>query len=167
MSDNSKSARGPGAPKGRRPVVWVCEAIVGCTCGNAKLRSEKYILADKAPNSEASGVFPQEDAEKAFTEQFNIAPQKIWGPMYDKKGGQQNKSKKRSSVSRDFDGMKLSTEECRAAIYNGWNGLVFDIENQEGKAMFVFTSEINPEPGKKRAAPGAAKISLSELQFAE
>ncbi len=31
--------------------------------------------------------------------------------------------------------------------------------------MFVFTSEVSPDPGKKRSTPGAARINISELQF--
>jgi hypothetical protein len=161
---NGEEKRGPGAPKGRRPVIWVCETIVGCTCGNAQLKSEKILLEDQDEGSEA-GSFPQEAAEKMFTTKHGVSPTMVYGPMYDKKGGQVKERRKKGLISRDIADMRLCRDKKqRHGIWDGWHGIANYIEGDDEQVYFCFVKEVMPT-GKDRKAPMPGKILVSELVF--
>ncbi len=169
MSDNTtEEKRGPGAPKGRRPVIWVCEAVVGCTCGEAKLKSERIVLKDQSPDSD-HGSFPREAAEKIFLEKYGVEPDNVYGPMYDKKGGQPNKLKrKRGAISRDISDMRLCRDKKqRHGIWEGWHGIANYIEDDDEKVYFCFVKEVDPTPGKEKKPPAPGKVNVSEMTFDE
>lgn len=169
-----KEAKGPGAPKGRRSVIWVCEAIVGCECGFAQLKSEKILVPDQSPCLESCakgctehGSFPREQAEKMFMETHGIEPLTVYGPMYDKKGGQPNKIRnKRGAISRDIVDMRLCrNKQQRHGIWEGWHGIVNYIEDEEDKVYFCFIREVNPDSEKIKKQPIPGKVNVSELVF--
>lgn len=165
-TQNEEIKPGPGAPKGRRPVIWLCEAIVGCTCGNAQLKSEKILVKDQDPNS-LNGVFPQEEAEKMFEAEYGIEPLKVYGPMYDKKGGLPNKARrKRGIISRDVADMRLCrNKKQRHGIWEGWHGIVNYIEGDDDKVYFCFIREVRPDSEKIKKQPIPGKVNISELVF--
>ncbi|MDP2683501.1 MAG: hypothetical protein Q8P20_00435 [bacterium] len=161
----SQIKRGPGAPKGHRPVIWVCEAIVGCECGKAVLKSDKIILQDQNPESEA-GSFPMEAAKKIFADNNGVEPEMMHGPMYDKKGGTSKLLRKRGAISRDIANMRLCmTKKQQHGIWDGWRGIANYIENDNEKVYFCFVKELNPIKGKEKAPPAPGKINISELEF--
>lgn len=156
--------RGKGAPKGRRSVIWVCSGVTGCTCGNAQLKTEKIAVQDQEPDSD-QGSFPKEIAEKQFTNKYNMVPQIILGPMYEKKG--QNKIvNKRATISRDISDMRLcrKRQQCHG-IWEGWHGIANYIENDNEKVYFCFVREENPQPGKSKKIPSPGKVNIEDLVF--
>jgi len=157
MTQNKKE-RGPGAPKGRRPELLICAAVV-----DGKLVSKQYSIEDQSPGEEGSGHFPIDGALNEFESEFGKKPDKYWDHLYLKKSALKNSSSKKPNVSRDFQGMKLSTDEAKEAIYNGWKGVVFETVGAD-QALFVFTEEINPS-GKKKNPPNAAQIKVKDLEF--
>jgi hypothetical protein len=168
MSDNTteEEPRGPGAPKGRRPVVWITAAVVGCTCGKAELKAEKISVKDQDPDS-LHGSFPQEEAERLFKSEHSVNPVAIYGPLYDKKGGQPSKvRRKRGSISRDIADMRLCRDKKqRHGIWEGWHGMACYIEDDEEKVYFCFVREVEPDPEKTRKPPAPGKVNISELVF--
>lgn len=166
IDEKEEEVRGPGAPKGRRPVIWICSAIEGCTCGNAKLTSEKISVLDKNPDS-MHGSFPQTEAEKLFMDVYGVAPASVHGPMYDKKGGQQSKiRRKRGAISRDIADMRLCRDKKqRHGIWEGWHGIANYIEDDEEKVYFCFVREVEPDPEKTKKPPAPGMINISELVF--
>ncbi len=162
MSNNTEK-RGPGAPTGRRPVVWICAAMVG-----DDLICERVTIDDKNPDSE-SGNFPRTDAESVFMNKYNVKPAQVLGPFYEKKGGKQIKSaKKRGSISRDISDLRLnSNKKQRQAIFGAWHGLVNFIDGDDNGALFVFLRETDPSLGKKKTPPRAGKVSISDLTFTD
>ncbi|KKN67658.1 hypothetical protein LCGC14_0459170 [marine sediment metagenome] len=164
-NDTREESRGPGAPKGRRPVIWICEAIVGCTCGNAQLKSEKIAVPDQNPDS-IYGLFPQDQAEKMFLDKYNVTPQVVYGPMYDKKGGQLKARRKKGTISRDIADMRLCRDKKqRHGIWEGWHGIANYIENDPEKVYFCFVREVDPDPDKLKKAPVPGKVNIAELVF--
>lgn len=152
-----KKERGPGAPKGRRDELLICAAVV-----DGKLVSKKYAIKDQTPD-EDQGSFPIDSAIAEFKAEFGKEPDKYWDHLYVKKSALKTNSSKKTNVSRNFEGMTISSEEAKEAIYNGWKGMVFETVGND-QALFVFTEEINPS-GKKKSPPNAAQIDKSELKF--
>jgi len=161
-----------GAPKGRRPVIWVCEAIDGCTCGNAKLKSEKILLNDQDPCTDncpkgctEHGSFPREAAEKVFFEMHGITPENSFGPMYEKKGAQLTTKRKSYSIDRDTSGIRLcKVRKQRQGILDGWYGIVNYIENDNELVYFCFVREVSSSTRAKRA-PMPGKVNMTEVTF--
>jgi len=152
-----KKEKGPGVPKGRRDELLICAAVV-----DGKLVSKQYAIKDQTPD-EDKGSFPIDSAIAEFKEEFGKEPDKYWEHLYLKKSAVKNKTNKKSNVSRNFDGMTISSEEAKEAIYNGWKGMVFETVGND-QALFVFTEELNPS-GKRKKPPNAAQINKSELKF--
>lgn len=152
-----KKEKKPGAPKGRRDELLICAAIV-----DGKLVSKEYAIKDQTPD-EDQGSFPIDSAIADFKAEFGKEPDKYWDHLYVKKSSGKNNSTKKNKISRNFDGMTLSSENAKEAIYNGWKGVVFEtVDNNQ--ALFVFTEEVNSS-SKKKNPPNAAQIDKSELKF--
>jgi len=160
MSNIVTNKRGPGAPTGRRPVVWVCSAVV-----NSKLVSEKFVVRDQSPGPETGGLFPREVAEKEFMNKYDTKPEMVIGPFFDKRGAQADKvSKKRLFVDREnLDKYKIEVKR-RDAIFGDWKGYSNAIEGTSDLALFLFIGEQNPS-GKKRSLPAPGVVNVSDLTF--
>jgi len=154
--------RGPGAPTGRRPVVWVCSGIV-----DSELASEKFIVQDQKPGKDSQGSFPKDVAIAAFEQKHGIAPQTVLGPFFDKRGAQGNKpKKKRLFIDRDnLDDYKFGVER-KNAIFGEWRGYVNPVEGYPDKLFFIPIGEATPS-GKKRSVPASGLINLSEAEIIE
>lgn len=157
--ENQKKRR--GAPSGRRPVVWICSAIV-----NQKLVSEKITITDQTPD-EVFGSFPKEMAEAQFREINGVMPAIVYGPFAEtRKAGQaiMPTKKQKLSIVRDLKDLKLSNKKV-PAIFENWQGVLHFLENEEEKGLFIFTQE-NVE-GSTKTAPAPGVVSVADITFME
>jgi len=156
-TDKSKKR---GAPKGRRPVVWVCSGVI-----NSKLVSERFVVKDQAPDS-LDGKFPKEIAIDSYKRKYGIDPEVTFGPFYDKKGLLDRKMvRKRGSICRNIANIRLSKRDQKNAIYGGWHGIVNFLENDDDRAFFVFLREVSPDPKKDKNTPAPGTVPISDLEF--
>lgn len=150
MTETKK--RGPGAPRGRRPRSFICVAVK-----NGQLISNTYRVKDQEPDS-VGGSFPQSVAEEQFEKEFEMKPEKVWGPAF-----LQNKSSKTKKVSKktqDLSQIELAGPALGKATYNGWKGDFFPLKDTE---EVLFVSMEATDPSNKRTPPPAARISKTEL----
>lgn len=155
-----EESRGRGAPKGRRPVVWVCSGLV-----ETKLVCEKFLVSDQSP-SDLNGNFPKEIAEQGFLAKHGIMPEVMYGPFAEtrKAGGEISLKKKKLSISRDIADLKLSSKEKQAAIFGEWKGIVHYLDDQDDKGFFVFLQE-EKMSNIKKTLPAPGVVLLSDLIF--
>ena len=163
MSNDGKK-RKPGAPPGRRPVVWICSAIKPSEDG-PQLLCEKHVVKDQDPGEGKPGSFPSEIAEEEFLAKHGVKPSIILGPFFDKRGASASKPKrKRMQVDREnLDQYKLAVKR-RNAIFGDWKGYSNAIEGKPDRAFFMFISEANPS-GKKRNLPAPGIVNVSDVTF--
>ena len=156
----SETKRGPGAPPGPRASFWICEAIGGCTCGGAKLISERILSTNTNPVEHDAAV-------NSFVEKHNIEPDTVHGPMYDKKGGQNKLRRKKAAIDRsNLSDIKFSAKGIKSATYDNWSGVAHYIDGDDDNMFFIFIND-EAQDGKKRTVPAPGKISREELQFNE
>lgn len=171
MSDNTETPtkRKPGAPPGRRPVVWVCSAIkhsdIDDPLSKLVLATEKHVVQDQDPGEGKPGSFPKEIAEKAFYDKHKVHAAITLGPFFDKRGASIGKSKrKRLHIDRDnIDSYKIE-EKRRNAIFGDWKGFSNAIEGKPDLTFFMFIAEANPS-GKKRNLPAPGVVNISDVIF--
>ena len=167
MSDNTEK-RKPGAPPGRRPVVWVCSgAKVVPDNKELQLITEKFVVHDQDPGEGKPGVFPKEIAEKEFYDKHGVQPQTTLGPFFDKRGASIGQPKrKRLQVDREnLDQYKLDVKR-RDAVFGDWKGYLNRIEGRDDLAFFLFISEAEPS-GKKRNLPAPGIVNVSDVTFTD
>lgn len=169
MSDNTTTTekRKPGAPPGRRPVVWVCSAIKRELPAPPELITEKYIVKDQDPGEGKPGSFPKEIAEKEFYDKHGVQPIVTLGPFFDKRGASAGKPKrKRLHIDRDnIDSYQLGVKR-RNAIFGEWKGFSNDIKDRPDLTFFMFIGEANPS-GKKRNLPNPGIVNVSDVIFTD
>lgn len=167
------SKRGPGAPKGKRPVEYICGAIV-----DSKLVMESFVVHDQTPDDEKAriaalpkghkdktkpGIFPQEIAEEAFYEKYGVKPEGVVGPKADYKGGKYNSSKKRLTIDRDNIDNFTVTSKVKNAIWGDWRGMVMMLKETDSKGLFTPISTVDSS-SKKRLIKGGI-VEISDLEF--
>jgi hypothetical protein len=165
MSEETKKR---GAPKGRRPVIWVCAgtALSNSATNGASVVCEKILVKDMAPESD-SGKFPKEVAIASYKEKYNVEPTHVLGPFYEKKGKQQAQpSKKKGTICRNISDVRLSSKQKRG-IFGDWYGMVNFLEGDDNNVFFVFLREKNPDPKKKKEVPRPGTIKVSDIEFCE
>ena len=171
MSDNTATTqkRKPGAPPGRRPVVWICSAIEDSEgyASVPELITEKFIVHDQDPGEGKPGSFPKETAEKDFYDKHGIHSTITLGPFFDKRGASAGKPKrKRLHIDREnIDSYKIEVER-RNAIFGDWKGFSNAIEGKPDLTFFMFIAETNPS-GKKRNLPAPGIVNLSDVTFTD
>jgi hypothetical protein len=158
MSEENK--RGRGAPPGRRPIAFICLALI-----NNKIKDETILVKDQAPDTDA-GEFPESIAVAEFVKLHNVKPDKVIGPMRPIGGKESSSSasvKKKLNIRRDDMNVTL-TETYKKAVLGEWEGLATEIKDNLDEMFFVFT---NPNDSnktvKKLPAPGVVKVS--DLEF--
>lgn len=154
---DNKIAKKRGAPKGRRPLFWICSGII-----DSKLVCEKFAAEDHDPDS-VFGSFSKQDVIKKYKEKYNVDPEIVYGPLYEKRMLKNMKVKK-MSICRNISKIRLRPEQ-KSAIFDGWKGIANYIENNNDKALFVFLSEVSPNKDKKREAPRPGTVNISDLEF--
>jgi len=159
MDNIQNDKRKPGAPKGRRPIIWVCSGVI-----DSKLVSEKYLVKDQKPESD-NGLFPKDEAVAQYLEKYHINPEIVLGPFYDKKSAQTKKvTRKRGVICRDIASIRLKADQ-KAAIFDNWHGVANFLENDPDRALFVFLREVDPVPNKEKKAPSPGTVPISDLVF--
>lgn len=148
-----------GAPRGRRPVVWVCSGLTGSAVLGEKLKCEKFIITDMDMESK-HGKFPKKAAIEQFEEKFGCAPEFVLGPFYDKKGA---KKRKRPVVDRKTKDIKLASDQKNASL-GGWYGLV-NMLDDNSKGFFIFLRELKPNPKRKKDIPEPGIVNIDDLVF--
>ena len=164
MSDSNKKENPRGAPKGRRPTLYVCAAIV-----DGKLIQKEMVVEDQAPAADPPGSFPKEVAIIAFKEEFGVEPEAVSIPVFENKGLNRKKtvSKKRLTFDRsNIDDYQLSDEPQRAR-YGHWSGLATLCINDDEKTLFVPLTRVDSEDGKKYNPPAAGIVNTADLLFDE
>jgi hypothetical protein len=149
-----------GAPKGSRPVIWVCSSLI-----NNELVSERYrsiYYKDKLKDNENDN-FSKKNVVDIFVEKWNVEPQVVYGPFFDKKGGSASKVKKRASVKMNLADLRFNGVR-KEAVFNGWCGVANYLENSDIAAYFIFTHEVSPRSDKKRSTPAPKIIEISALE---
>lgn len=168
MSNNTQKRNKPGAPPGRRPVVWVCSGIKEIDDDPGyQLVTEKFIVQDQDPGEGKPGLFPEEIAETEFYDKHGFTPSVTLGPFFDKRGASSNKPKrKRLHIDREnLDQYKLDVKR-RNAIFGDWKGYSNGIEGKPELAFFLFIGEANPS-GKKRNLPAPGVVNMSDVTFTD
>lgn len=161
MSDSEKNEK-RGAPKGRRPTMYVCAAIV-----DGELVQKEMVVEDQTPENEKRGSFPKEIAIADFKKQYGVEPQAVSIPVFENKGINRKTTvtKKRLTFDRsNIDDYRLS-DEPRKASYGHWSGLATMCVNDDEKALFVPLTRVDGEDGKKYNPPGAGIVNASDLFF--
>lgn len=155
--DNQKR---PGPKKGRRPVIYICAGIV-----NGALVCEERQVKDQDPDSN-NGSFPSEIAISAFRQDHGIDPEKVLGPLFEKKGAKKAAaSRKKISLDRDNIDQYTLAAEHKKAQYGEWTGLANLCTNDDSKAFFIPLNKVDPEEGKKVNPPAAGIVDISHLTF--
>ena len=172
MTDTTEEKRKPGAPPGRRPVVWVCSGIRPAHDPNSEsvdpvedLITEKFVVHDQDPGEGKPGLFPSSIAETEFYDKYGFYPTVVLGPFFDKRGASLNKPKrKRMQIDREnLDQYKLDVKR-RNAVFGDWKGYSNAIEGKPDLAFFLFIGEANPSE-KKRNLPAPGIVSISDVIF--
>lgn len=166
MSDDTQK-RKPGAPPGRRPVVWVCSGAY-IKDGNPVLCTEGFAVQDQDPGEDKPGEFPREIAEKNFYDKYGIQPSVTLGPFFDKRGASSTNQPKRKRLQIDrenLDQYKFDVNR-RSAIFGDWKGFSNGVEGKPDLAFFLFIGEANPS-GKKRNLPAPGIVSISDVTFTD
>lgn len=155
MDNTSEKRR--GAPKGRRPVSYICGAVV-----NNSLAMEEIFVKDQDPDS-VNGSFPEEHAISEFFKIHGVKPEKI---ICSKKGVKKSQgSRKKLQFDREnIDQYQLSPEQ-RKAEYGNLIGLVHMCDNDTEKALFIPIGKKNEDETKKTANPAAGIVPVSKLVF--
>lgn len=159
MSNDNVGKR-RGAPKGRRPVIYVCAAIV-----DGSLKCDEIPVHDQDPNS-VNGSFPQNAAVSQFKDTYGVEPERVLGPLFEKKGLKKvTANKKKLVLDRDnIDNYTLSEEHTRAR-YGDWSGFANLCMNNSEKAFFIPINRVNADDSKKSNPPGAGIVNVSDLVF--
>jgi hypothetical protein len=162
MSDSEKNEK-RGAPKGRRPTIYVCAAIV-----DGKLVQREMVVQDQNPDPESKvGSFPKEIAIANFKQEFGVEPEAISIPVFENKGinKKSTATKKRLTFDRsNIDDYRLD-DELKRARYGHWSGLANMCVNDDEKAFFVPLTRIDGDDGKKYNPPGAGIVNAADLVF--
>src|SRR3972149_10771032 len=111
MSNITTRKRKPGAPPGKRPVVWVCSGLK-----DLQLITESYVVNDQDPGDGKPGLFPKEVAEFEFYDNHGIRSAITLGPFFNKCGSLYVVPKrKRLQVDREnLDQYKLEAKRRKA-----------------------------------------------------
>jgi hypothetical protein len=150
------NVRKVGAPRGRRPVIWVCSAII-----NSKLVSEKFTVIDKDTTSSV-GSFPKEEAISLFKEKYDSYPETVLGPFYDRKGGKI----KTKRINHNTKGIRLTSKQ-KTAIFGSLRGVANFLENNEKKCYFVPLRSIEQDSNTKSVIPKPGIVNISDLKFVD
>jgi hypothetical protein len=152
-----------GAPKGRRPTLYVCAAIV-----DGELVQKEMVVEDQNPDPDAkAGLFPREIAISDFEREFGVKPEAISIPVFENKGinSKSAVTKKRLTFDRNnIDDYRLD-DELKKARYGHWGGLANMCINDDEKAFFVPLTRVDGDDGKKYNPPGAGIVNAADLVF--
>ena len=112
-----------GIPKGRRPTLYVCAAIV-----DGKLVQKEMVVEDQNPDPDAkNGIFPQEIAIANFESEFGVKPEAVSIPVFENKGINKKSTvtKKRLTFDRNnIDEYRLDDELKRHVTGIGMDWLI-------------------------------------------
>jgi hypothetical protein len=161
--DSDSGKRGPGAPKGMRPIVWVCSGII-----DSKLVSKKFVVnsCSSSADLEASS-FMKDKVMDHYSNKYGCPPEIMLGPFYDKKTKKDKRvAKKRALIDRNIGDIKLTSKQ-KKAVFNGWHGVANYLEDDKDHILFLFLKEVSPDPNKKKATPLPGRVNISDLTLEE
>lgn len=166
MSEDKK-VENRGAPKGKRPVTFICAGIK-----DNELIHESFDVEDQDPNPDFDdktrpGIFPKAIALDLFNEKYGMEPQSVIGPIYFRKGGQRAAIKsKRLPIDREnYDKYVISNAPQKEAAWGSWIGIMRSVENDMDKAFFVPVRKSDTDNTKKVNLPGAGFVNMTDLIF--
>lgn len=123
--------------KGARQIVFVCASL-----SNTGELITKIIPAES-----------QDEANKAFVNEFTVQPKEVLGPFY----------KKRTRVLESTRILKFSNE-TKQAVFNDWMVNAFLLKEPENHAYLVFIKRT--DDNKSIPLPkGTNIVPISELRF--
>lgn len=158
MEESTK--RGRGAPKGKRPVLWVCGAII-----NNELVMDGFFVKDQTPpnqqNYDSPGLFPQSIAEEAFEAKYGTKPTKA---ICARPGAMRTGSSKKLVIDRDKIDEYTVTTKCRSAIWGDWKGLAVMLKEDDSKALFSPTAAID---NSNKRLMTAGIVEITDLEFTD
>lgn len=145
-----KRGRKKGSKTGPRAIIYIAAGLNS----NSDLVSKRYSSTNPEEISE-------EDVKTQFENDFKAIDVSVWGPFYDVKGLTQVKSIK-SEPQLPVDNLELGAPKG-TGVFDGWEGLVFEIKDNDQMIFYIPQKEITPSGRKLPTGKAVAVEKITML----